>query len=61
MKRIVIVITLLFPMACLSHGIDTLEAKRPNILLLVADDLCYADLGWLGGDVETPHVDAIRF
>lgn len=35
-------------------------ARRPNILLIVADDLGYADLGFQGGtDVPTPHIDAL--
>ena len=33
--------------------------KRPNILLLVADDLGYADLGCYGGDIETPNIDKL--
>lgn len=34
-------------------------AKRPNILLIVADDLGYSDLGAFGGEIETPNIDAL--
>lgn len=32
---------------------------RPNILLIVADDLGFSDLGAFGGEIHTPHLDAI--
>jgi len=35
------------------------EGPRPNILLIVADDLGYADLGVHGSDIGTPHLDAL--
>jgi len=33
--------------------------KRPNILLIIADDLGYADVGAYGGDIDTPNIDSI--
>ena len=34
-------------------------AKRPNILLIVADDMGYSDLGCFGGEIKTPNLDAL--
>ena len=33
--------------------------SRPNLLLIVADDLGYADLGVYGSDIRTPNIDAL--
>lgn len=35
------------------------EQDRPNILLIVADDLGYGDLGVFGGEIETPAIDGL--
>jgi arylsulfatase A-like enzyme len=35
------------------------RAKRPNILLIVADDMGYSDIGAFGGEVATPTLDAL--
>lgn len=36
------------------------EAEHPNIILIVADDLGYAELGCQGNtDIPTPHIDSI--
>ena len=32
---------------------------RPNILLIVADDLGYSDIGAYGGNIQTPTLDAL--
>jgi arylsulfatase A-like enzyme len=33
--------------------------RRPNFLLIVADDLGFSDLGAFGGEIDTPHLDAL--
>jgi len=33
--------------------------KRPNLVLILADDLGYSDLGCFGGEVHTPNLDSI--
>lgn len=34
-------------------------AKRPNILLILADDLGYTDIGSYGGEIATPNIDKL--
>ena len=34
-------------------------AKRPNFLVIVADDLGFSDIGDFGGEIETPNLDAL--
>jgi len=33
--------------------------KKPNILLIVADDMGYSDIGAFGGEIKTPNLDAL--
>jgi arylsulfatase A-like enzyme len=35
------------------------SAKRPNIVVLVADDWGFTDLGAFGGEISTPNLDAL--
>lgn len=36
-------------------------AKLPNVLVIVADDLGYSDLGAFGGEIPTPNLDRLAY
>jgi arylsulfatase len=38
---------------------ENADDTRPNILLIVADDLGYADLGSFGSNIQTPNIDLL--
>ena len=44
--------------AC-SNEPSAVEKSHPNVLLVIADDLGYSDLGIYGGEIETPNIDAL--
>jgi arylsulfatase A-like enzyme len=38
---------------------ETNVAERPNIILIMADDMGFSDIGCYGGEVHTPHLDRL--
>tara|TARA_R110000787_G_scaffold86285_12_gene184134 strand:+ start:12628 stop:14337 length:1710 start_codon:yes stop_codon:yes gene_type:complete len=45
--------------SCNNKENKKVEIKRPNIVLIVADDLGFGDIGCYGGDIETPNIDGL--
>lgn len=52
-------IVLVLATSSLRVSAQDLGPERPNVLIVVADDLGYSDLGVYGGEIETPNLDAL--
>jgi Sulfatase len=51
---------LLAALLLLSTALQTAEPTKPNILVILADDLAYGDVGFnCCKDIPTPHIDSI--
>ncbi|MHC4681920.1 MAG: arylsulfatase, partial [Planctomycetota bacterium] len=37
----------------------TVSARRPNFLVIIADDMGYSDAGCYGGEIQTPNIDRL--
>ncbi|MEP3891929.1 MAG: arylsulfatase [Hellea sp.] len=65
-RNVVIAGALAFQIGCSSGEQDAQQkatadeaVSRPNVLLIVADDLGYSDIGAFGGEIDTPNLDAL--
>ena len=45
--------------ALLVAGCTNKEIKPPNVMVILADDLGFSDLGCYGGEIETPNLDQL--
>ncbi|MFT5523302.1 MAG: arylsulfatase A-like enzyme [Pirellulaceae bacterium] len=46
-------------LASCSTIIAAAESKRPNIVLIMCDDMGFSDIGCYGGEIDTPNIDRL--
>ena len=44
---------------CVGLATSLVADNRPNIILIVADDMGYSDIGSFGGEIATPSLDQL--
>lgn len=59
MKRILFYLIASFLFLVYALPVLAAAEARPNILLIVVDDMGYSDVGAFGGEIETPNIDAL--
>jgi arylsulfatase A-like enzyme len=45
--------------APLAQGADAPRSERPNVVIILADDMGFSDAGCYGGEIATPNLDAL--
>lgn len=45
--------------ASAASGVQTALSRRPNILLVMADDMGFSDIGCYGSEIRTPNLDTL--
>ncbi len=59
MPRLIIIQSITILMAWAAPGLDAQPSPKPNIILILSDDMGYSDIGCYGGEIETPNLNRL--
>ncbi|MCH2180557.1 MAG: arylsulfatase [Mariniblastus sp.] len=61
MNRFIPVTTLWFLLAAVTPllAVESGASQRPNIIVIMSDDMGYSDIGCYGGEIQTPNLDRL--
>ena len=61
MKNKLLIAAVLLIMVTVAYGQTSKQAegKRPNIVIIIADDMGFSDMGMFGSEIKTPTLDGL--
>ena len=59
MKNLLYVLAAIAFVSCNTNTKEATEKTKPNIVIIMADDLGYSDIGCYGGEIQTPNLDGL--
>jgi arylsulfatase len=57
-RSLITLLALFWSLGSVFHGAEATAAK-PNIIVILSDDMGYSDLGCFGGEIRTPNLDRL--
>jgi len=59
MKRALVAVATLLAALCVAATPAQAQARKPNIVIILGDDLGYSDMGMFGSEFKTPNLDSL--
>src|SRR5690348_18136636 len=59
MRKLVVGLGVALMIGSVASLINAAEVQKPNILVILSDDMGFSDLGCYGGEIRTPNLDTL--
>ena len=59
MKRTLVVVATLLVALCGAADPGLAQARKPNVVIILGDDMGYSDMGMFGSEIRTPNLDSL--